>query len=255
MIDIHCHILPGLDDGAHDVRESLEMARFAAREGIVKMIATPHHQNGKYHNPKADIIERTNEMNELLKTEQIGVEILPGQETRIYGDMVQDIDRGEILTLAGSSMYLFVELPSNHVPGYTEQLLFDLQMKGLIPIIVHPERNLELMEQPDKLYKLVKKGAAAQITAASITGYFGKKVQKFAGDIMEANLAHFIASDAHNIKGRSFKMAEAQELLSRRYGLDLLLQFKDNAEAVVSGQNIYREIPSPIKKKKLLWIF
>ncbi|RST74193.1 tyrosine protein phosphatase [Siminovitchia acidinfaciens] len=255
MIDIHCHILPKVDDGPDDVRDSLEMAKMAAGEGISTIVATPHHQNGSYHNVKADIIQKTRDFNEYLKTESIDIKILPGQETRIYGELLEDFEKGEILTIAQSSMYVFVELPSSHVPRYTEQLLYDIQIKGLIPIIVHPERNSELMEQPDKLYKLVKNGAATQVTAASLTGYFGKRTQKFTEEIIEANLTHFIASDAHNTVSRSFKMAEAQELLKKKFGTDTLFMFMDNAESVVADQHIFREIPSRIKKKKSFWIF
>lgn len=96
MIDIHCHILPGIDDGAGDFTESLLMAQKAQEEGIKKIIATPHHQNGKYNNFKEEIIQKTNELNDYLKSEQVKIEILPGQETRIYGEMVEDFDQGEI---------------------------------------------------------------------------------------------------------------------------------------------------------------
>lgn len=255
MIDIHCHILPGVDDGAADFTESLQMAQKAQEEGIKKIIATPHHQNGKYNNYKKDILQKVNELNDYLQIEGIRVQILSGQETRIYGEMVEDYENGEILTLANISNYVFVELPSGHVPRYTEQLLFDLQMKGLAPVIVHPERNAELIEQPDKLYKFVKNGAATQITAASYSGYFGKKIQKFTADLIQANLTHFIASDAHNTTSRGFKMEEAYELVKKEFGTDLLFMFMDNAEAIVEGQDIFREIPERVKKKKLFGLF
>lgn len=255
MIDIHCHILPGLDDGASDLEESLEMARIAEKEGIKKIVATPHHQNGKYTNTKADIIEKTKELNEHLQAEGIDLEILPGQEPRIYGELLKDLEKDEILTVARHPAYVLVELPSNHVPRYTGQLLFDIQMKGLTPVIVHPERNSELMEQPDKLYKFVKNGAATQVTAASITGYFGKNIQKFTEEIIEANLAHFFASDAHNAKSRTFKMAEAREVIAKKFGTDTLYMLMDNAQMATNGQSIFMEMPNRIRKKKLFWIF
>lgn len=255
MIDIHCHILPGVDDGAALFAESLEMAKQAEKEGIRKIVATPHHQNGKYHNVKTDIIQKTAELNNYFQAEQVDLEVLPGQETRINGEMVKDFENGEIVTLANVSTYLFVELPSGHVPHYTGQLLFDLQMKGLTPVIVHPERNAELMEQPDKLYKLVNNGAVTQITAASFTGYFGKKIQRFTFDLIEANLTHFIASDAHNTTNRTFKMDEARSLLEKKYGVDMLFYFMENAELIVDGKDIYREIPEQIKKRKLFGLF
>ena len=255
IIDIHCHILPGIDDGAADFTESLEMAKAAAKEGIKKIIATPHHRNGSYDNYKDEIIHRTKELNEYLQSEQVKVEILPGQETRIYGEMVEDYEKGEILTLAEVSTYVFVELPSGHVPRYTEQLLFDLQMQGVTPVIVHPERNAELIQQPDKLYQFVKSGAATQITAASVVGYFGKKIQKFTEDLIRANLTHFIASDAHNTTTRAFKMEEALEAINAKFGSDILFMLMDNAELIVDGKDIFREIPERIRKKRILGLF
>ncbi|MEK3888442.1 tyrosine-protein phosphatase [Bacillus sp. FSL K6-3431] len=255
MIDIHCHILPGIDDGARDLGDSLAMAKQAVKEGIHTIIATPHHKNGSYNNYKAEIIQRTEELNDALQSENINLSILPGQETRIYGDILEDYEAGEILTLGNASNYLFIELPSNHVPRYTNRLCFDLQMKGLTPVIVHPERNVELIEHPDKLYKLVQDGVATQITAGSFTGYFGKKIQKFTFDLIESNLTHFLASDAHNITKRSFKMEVAHELLEKKYGTDSLYYFMDNAELVIAGKDIDRDIPTPIKRKKILGFF
>lgn len=255
IIDIHCHILPGIDDGAADFTESLEMAKAAAKEGIKKIIATPHHRNGSYDNYKDEIIHRTKELNDYLQSEQVKVEILPGQETRIYGEMVEDYEKGEILTLAEVSTYVFVEFPSGNVPRYTEQLLFDLQMKGVTPVIVHPERNAELIQQPDKLYQFVKNGAATQVTAASVVGYFGKKIQKFTEDLIQANLTHFIASDAHNTTTRAFKMEEALEVINAKFGSDILFMLMDNSELIVDGKDIFREIPERVRKKRIFGLF
>jgi len=247
--------LPNVDDGAANFTESLLMARQAAKEGIRKIIATPHHQNGKYNNFKEEILRKTAELNDYLQSEGVMVEILPGQESRIYGEILEDYQSGEIMTLANISSYLFIELPSGHVPRYTNQLLYDIQISGLTPVIVHPERNSELIEQPDKLYGLVKNGAATQITAASLTGYFGKKIQKFSFDLIESNLTHFIASDAHNTTKRAFKMEEAFELLKKKYGTDPLYYFMDNSEMIIDGKDIYREVPERVKKKKLFGLF
>jgi len=255
MIDIHCHILPYVDDGASHYTDSLLMAKQAESEGIHTIIATPHHQNGSYTNAKNDIVKKVAELNDYLKTKQVHVQILPGQETRIYGELLEDYEAGEILTLAGISNYLFIELPSNNVPHYTDQLCYDMQMKGLTPVIVHPERNSEIIQRPEKLYTLVKNGAATQITAASFAGYFGKKIQQFTFDLVRANLTHFIASDAHNTDTRGFKISEAFDLLETKFGQDIVYYFMDNAELIVDGKEIYREVPEQIKKKKIFGLF
>jgi protein-tyrosine phosphatase len=254
VIDIHSHILPGIDDGAKHVGDSIDMAKQAVNEGIHTIIATPHHKNSKYNNYKTDIISMVKNLNEQLETEKIPLKVLPGQEVRIYGEMLDDIKKNEILSL-NESQYIFIELPSGHVPRYTEKLLFDLQLKGLVPIIVHPERNQEIIERPDALYNLVKKGALTQVTASSLCGYFGKKIKTFSLQLIEANLTHFIASDAHNIKSRGFNMAEAMDLIETKYGLDYVYLFQENAELLVGGCNVYREAPQTIRKKKFLGIF
>jgi protein-tyrosine phosphatase len=255
MIDIHSHILPGIDDGAKTIQDSIDMAKKAVSEGIHTIIATPHHRNGKYDNITSDILPLVDHLNETFKLEQINLDVLPGQECRIYGEILEDYQKGEILTLNKDSQYLFIEFPSSSVPRYAERLLYDIQVEGLTPVIVHPERNAELIERPDKLYRLVKNGAATQLTASSLVGYFGKNIQKFSQQMIEANLTHFIASDAHNINNRTFKMEEAMDYIEKKYGIDTVYYFTENAEMVVENKTIYKEIPEEIKKKKFLGIF
>ncbi|MGE8204700.1 tyrosine-protein phosphatase [Heyndrickxia sp. NPDC080065] len=255
MIDIHCHILPGVDDGAKNLSDSIAMAKQAISEGIDIIIATPHHKNGTYINRKIDILNKVKELNEAFKTEGLNLTVLPGQENRIFGEIIEDYDQGDILTLTGHSTYLFIEFPSGHVPRYAKQLLYDIQLKGLHPIIVHPERNAQLIENPDLLYEFVKNGAATQITAASLTGYFGKKIKRYTEQIIESNLTHFIASDAHNTTTRAFKMNEALDILEQKYGVDSVYYFTENAELLAEGNHIFREVPEPIKTKKFFGLF
>lgn len=232
MIDIHCHILPEVDDGARTLEDSLAMARKAVNEGIHTIIATPHHKNSQFENPKENILEKVIMLNEKLSQENIPLKVLPGQEPRINGTLVEDYEAGEILTLA-EGKYIFVELPTAHVPRYTERLLYDVQVKGLMPIIVHPERNQEIIKNPDLLYKLVKNGTMTQITAASICGKFGKNIRKFTEQLVDANLTHFIASDAHNITSRSFCFQEALDEIKTSYGSDMVYYFTENAELLI----------------------
>ncbi|MEH7378281.1 tyrosine-protein phosphatase [Neobacillus drentensis] len=254
MIDLHSHILPGIDDGARDLSESIEMAKKAAEQGIHTIVATPHHLNNRYENPKQTIIDRVRELNKVLLEEKIDLNVLPGQETRIYGEMVEGCETGEILPI-NNTHYVLVEFSSSHVPRYTEKLFYDLQMKGLIPVIVHPERNQEIIEHPELLYKLVKKGALSQVTAASVCGDFGKKIKTFSLQLIEANLTHFIASDAHNTTNRTFKMKEAFDIIQAKYGNEMVYLFQENAELVIEGSHVYKEVPERIKKKKFFNIF
>ncbi|MCQ6274665.1 tyrosine protein phosphatase [Bacillus sp. V3B] len=255
MIDIHCHILPGIDDGAKNIEDSMLMAKEAVREGIHTIIATPHHKNNQYENEKRAILEHVSHLNKYLENEGIPLTILPGQENRIYGEIITDyLSGGKILPLAESS-YLFIEFPSGSVPRYAERLLYELQTEGLIPIIVHPERNQEINENPDLLYKFVNNGALTQVTAGSVCGYFGKNIKKFSRQLIEANLTHFIASDAHNVRNRTFKMVEAMEQIEKSYGLDMVYLFRENAELLVENKNVYKEIPEKVQRKKFLGLF
>jgi protein-tyrosine phosphatase len=254
MIDLHCHILPDVDDGPRNVAESVEMAKQAVRQGIKTIIATPHHRNEKYENHGQTLFRQVEEFNRVLKSENLDLTVLPGQETRIFGEMVEGLATGEILSL-NQGKYVLVELPSGHVPRYTSQLMFDIQLKGFVPVIVHPERNQEIIENPEVLYQLVKKGALTQVTASSVTGHFGKTIKKFTHQLLEANLTHFIASDAHNTTSRGFKMVEAYGVVEKVFGVDFVYMLRENAELVLAGKSIYKESPERIKRKKIFGLF
>ncbi|MHC0036454.1 tyrosine-protein phosphatase [Pseudoneobacillus sp. C159] len=257
MIDLHCHILPNVDDGPDRLAESVEMAKQAVREGITTIIATPHHRNENYENHYQTIFRKVEELNAALKAENIDLTVLPGQEPRIFGEMIDGLLNGEvgIINQHGERKYVLVELPSGHVPRYTGQLLFDMQLKGYLPIIVHPERNSEIIENPEVLYQLVKKGALTQVTASSVSGHFGKTIKKFSLQLIEANLAHFIASDAHNTTSRGFKMIEALDVVQKKFGEDYVNLFTENARLAVEGKRVRKEAPERVKRKRVLGLF
>ncbi len=254
MIDIHTHILPGIDDGAQTEEDSLNMAKMAVDQGIHTIIATPHHKNGSYENARDSILTYTEILNNLFQSHGLPLTLLAGQETRINGDMVEGLEIGEILPL-NDTQYVFVEFSSSHVPNYAKQVLFDIQVAGYIPIIVHPERNQELLERPDILYNFVRKGALTQITAGSLVGKFGKNIQKFSHQLIEANLTHFIASDAHNTTTRSFWMQEAFATVKETYGTSTYYMFIENSQLLVDGMNVNRMEPFRVKKRKFLGLF
>ncbi|WP_434167467.1 tyrosine-protein phosphatase [Peribacillus frigoritolerans] len=254
MIDIHCHILPGVDDGSADMKESLNMARKAAEAGITHIFATPHHLNEKYVNIKSDIIDRAVRLNESFQLENIPLTIHLGQEVRIHRDIFTSLEKEEILTLDDNGTYLLLELPPGRVPTYTQEVIYELLLKGITPIIVHPERNKELIENHKLLFELVQEGALTQITSGSIIGNFGKSIQSFSKKIIEHNLAHFIATDAHNIGSRGFTLQQAYETITKTYGIQRTFYFKENAEQLLKDQCPAIEKPLPFKKR-ILGIF
>lgn len=254
LIDIHSHILPGVDDGAKTEAESIAMAKAAIDEGIQTIIATPHHRNRAYDNYKQEIVTNVSILNELLKQEQIPLEVLAGQEVRIYGELLDDYEHGDIQTLADTN-YVLVEFPFGDVPQYAEQLLYDIQVKGLRPIIAHPERNRELIENHDRMYAFIRNGALAQLTAASLIGEFGKEIEQFSHQLLEANLVQFIASDAHNTDTRGFGLRQAYDLIRDEYGIETYYMLLENSELLIENRNVNRLEPSRIQKRKGLFSF
>ncbi|MCY9006787.1 tyrosine-protein phosphatase [Peribacillus frigoritolerans] len=254
MIDIHCHILPGIDDGSADMNESMNMARKAVEAGITHIFATPHHLNEKYVNVKSNIIDRAVMLNENLHQNNIPLTIHLGQEVRIHRDIFTSLEKEEILTLDDNGRYLLLELPSGSVPTYTQEVIYELLLKGITPIIVHPERNKELIGNHKLLFELVQEGALTQLTSGSIIGQFGKNVKSFSKKIIEHNLAHFIATDAHNIGTRGFTLQQAYETTTKAYGVQRTFYFKENAQQLLKDQSPAIEKPLPFKKK-ILGIF
>ncbi|AOH53634.1 tyrosine protein phosphatase [Peribacillus muralis] len=234
MIDIHSHILPGVDDGADNIGESIVMARKAVEQGITNIIATPHYHKGKYDNDKEKVEGETRKLNQVLYDLEIPLKVWPGQEIRITDELLEDFDHNQIITLNGLQ-YILLELPSNHVPRYTERLIHDLQIKRITPIIAHPERNLEIIRNPDLLEYLVWNGAYSQITAGSITGKFGWKTKRFSNYLIGSDLAHFIASDAHNTGNRGFQLKEAYKMVQKNFGQKVVEEFNENAKSVLYG--------------------
>lgn len=230
------------------------MARKAVEVGITHIFATPHHLNEKFVNVKSDIIDRAARLNESLHQNNIPLTIHLGQEVRIHQDIFTSLEKEEILTLDDNGTYLLLELPSGRVPTYTLEVIYELQLKGITPIIVHPERNRELFENHKLLFELVQEGALTQLTSGSITGNFGKNIQSFSKKIIEHNLAHFIATDAHNIGSRGFTLQQAYETITKVHGIERIFHFKENVEQLLKNQSPVVEKPVPFKKK-ILGIF
>ena len=249
MIDLHCHILPGLDDGAKDWETSLEMARIAEADGIHTIVATPHHKSVADND--VETIERlTDELNDRLQAANINVKILPGAETHYYAEFAEDLKKGEVLPL-NHSRYVYLELPHGQVPRYIEDMVFEIVVQGYTPIIPHPERNREIRENPDLLYALVDAGAISQVTAGSITGYYGSETEKFSFQLFKHNLSHVIASDGHGVNRRKPVLGEAYERLEKTVGRECVEGCLSNAQNIVNRKELQVAIPSKIKRKKL----
>lgn len=255
MIDLHCHILPSIDDGAKSIEDSIDMAREAVAEGITHIVATPHYKNGHWDNEKKDILLLVDELQEELDARGIPLTIFPGQEVRINGELFEDLKEDKIQFIDESKQYVLIEFPTPSVPAYSESLFFELQKEGIIPIIVHPERNRAVLNDPNVLLPFIEKGALAQLTASSYVGGFGKSIQKLSKQLIEANLVHFIASDAHNISSRAFYMDEAYQKLEKEFGREKVEEYHQVTKDLINGELIIPPTARKVKKIKFLGIF
>lgn len=250
MIDLHCHILPGVDDGPQTLDESIAMAHEATRQGITHILCTPHHNNGRYDNPAAKIIPAVQELQMELDKRGIGLTLFEGQEVRITGELMEAIYRQEILFTDLEDQYLLIEFPTMEVPAYAEQLFFQLIGQGFTPVIVHPERNAVFGHDPNRLLPYLEMGALTQLTAPSITGFFGRKIQKIAKTMLENKMVYMVASDAHSIQHRGFYLKEAYQEIERSVGRGYVQAMEQMTKDLLNGDPVQRPAFQRIKRSR-----
>lgn len=256
MIDLHCHILPGLDDGARDMDHAIAMARISLEEGVTSIVATPHLFKGGFEYGDLGVIEdRRRDLVSALGAAGIPVEIRGGAEVHISHNLADEIRRHrEILTVAGSA-YMLLEFPSDHVFSGVKDLLFELMSERVVPVIVHPERNTVFAQSPGLLFELVAMGALAQVNGSSVLGRNGSQAAESARLFLESGLIHFIASDGHNTRTMSPRLAEAVRKAAEIVGEEQARAFAEgNPRAVLDDEDIpCRPDPvNPQKKRKRL---
>ena len=242
MIDLHCHILPGIDDGPRTWEESLQMARVAYQDGITTIVATPHIDDGIYEVQRSQILDRTYEFSSLLKKGNINIKVLPGASIHIQEGLVEGLKNGDLMTLNDTGKYVLLELPHECVPDITD-LIFRLQIAGIKPIIAHPERNLEIQQSPYILDGLSERGCLFQTTAASFLGDFGPRAKKCAKDLLrQGDGMLFVATDAHSATKRPPKLSAALKKMVNMsfYYIDALAFVLEYPQAVIEGKEIRR---------------
>jgi protein-tyrosine phosphatase len=220
MIDIHTHILPMIDDGPTLMQESLEMCRIAVNDGIKKIIATPHVQNGMDDSDANKVLEKIRMLNQLLKQEGLDLVIFPGAEVHL-NDRLLDTDilrESSILTINDGKKYILLEFPFQWIPPETEQIIFKLKSMGFTPILPHLERNHRIQRNPHMVVRYVEMGAILQVTAQSITGDFDAVPLKCVLWMLKNNLVHVIASDAHSPIARPPILSRAVKVVSEMLG-------------------------------------
>ncbi len=237
MIDLHCHILPGIDDGPVSQKESLAMARRAVEDGIHTIVATPHTLNGIYLNPAREIISKVAALQNILSINQIQIELCAASDVHLCPHLLEMVDSGDALTINDAKKYMLLELPSQAIPKGVKDEIFSLKLNGITPIITHPERNGIIQHDLDILYDMVSMGAMSQVTAMSITGDFGGGVKRAAEIMLKKRLVHIIASDAHGVHNRPPVLSRAVEHAAEILGNyeEAMRMVKEVPAAILSG--------------------
>lgn len=251
MLDLHTHILPGLDDGPSHMEEALDMARSFLRAETNLVAATPHFIYGYTQDEREQVLAAVKDFNSLLAAHDLGLKVLPGMEIEICPEIPRLYREGRLLTLNDQGRHLLIELPFNSFPPFTRQVFYELKLLGVTPILAHPERNSEILEDPGIVYDLVTRGVLIQVNGGSLLGYFGKSVERLAVSLLKCRMVHFVAGDAHRAhgtRGPCLHLASPQleKIIGREAACRLL---SENPRAVTEGKNISVSKPIPPKQR------
>jgi protein-tyrosine phosphatase len=238
-VDVHCHCLPGLDDGPATMSESLALCQALVDDGITTVIATPH-QLGRFSecNEAVQIREAVSALNEELKGNDIALRVVPGADVRVDERICKLLEEDKVLTLADGGKYILIELP-HEVFIDIEPLLAELSSVNIQAIISHPERHSELAKNPNILLKWLEYPAHLQVTAGSLLGCFGPAVQRFAWQLLSSGWISLVATDCHDLDGRRPCTSAAFEHISDRLGKRFArLVCIENPFRVLNGQDM-----------------
>lgn len=220
MIDLHNHLLPGIDDGAPDLDTALELARLAVAEGITHLVCTPHIHPGRYDNDLAGIEAARQRLVSGLREAHIPLQIAAAAEVRYSAELMQGIEQDSLPFLGHwhGKRVLLLELPHGEVPFGAERLTEWLLQHGVMPMLAHPERNKGVMQCPRKLKPFIEQGCLLQVTAGAVAGRFGEPARLIANALLELGLVTILASDAHNIQHRPPVLSEGMRHAARIVG-------------------------------------
>lgn len=217
MIDLHNHILPGIDDGAPDLATSIEMARMHVDQGVEIVACTPHILPGVYHNEGPQIRQAVDNLQQALDEAGVPLILIPGADNHIIPDFVSELHKGRLLSL-GDTRYVLVEPPHNVAPARLDELVFTILLANYVPIVTHPERLKWVEEKYDIIERMAARGIWMQITSGSLTGRFGRRPQYWAERMIGEGIVHILASDAHDTRKRPPDLAEGHRAAERLVG-------------------------------------
>lgn len=251
MIDLHCHLLPGIDDGAKDMNEALEMMRVAQWEGIRTIVCTPHFYEGLM-TPRTDLIyERFLDLRQKAEANSIDIELILGQEVFLTPEVPENIKNGRVLKINQNTPYLLVEFPHGEVPRYAKEIIFNLLVEGIVPILAHPERNMSILKNPNLLKDLIDRGVLVQLNASSLTGLYGQWVAEGAKTLVKHKMVHLLGTDAHSLGKRGPYMKRATYMIEDMGGKRLVRQLtEENPRRVLEGKKLEVEKPLLVQTEK-----
>ncbi len=256
MIDVHCHLLPGIDDGARDLEMALQMARIAQADGITHIVCTPHIYPGMYDNDAQGIRQAVAELQSRLDEAGIGLRLSAGADAHLTPDLGADIAAGRVPTLA-ASRYLLLEPPHHVAPPRFEETVFALMAGGLVPVITHPERLTWVETHHDVFVRLAERGCWMQITAGALTGRFGRRVSYWADRFVCEGRAHILATDAHHPTRRPPLLEEARAAAERLIGAEEAAHLVRTRPAMILADEAPEAAPAVVgrtQKKAFGWL-
>jgi len=217
MVDIHHHLLPGLDDGSKDLETSIAMAKMAAADGITHIVATPH-ANHRYNFDPALIDERLSALRQALAADGVSITIGRGCDFHLSYENLQHAYREPKHFAINGLGYMLVELPDYSIPKQLDDAFYELRIAGVEPILTHPERNPALQKDSSRMEEWLRQGMLVQLTTSSVLGQMGSVAERMSHRMLENRWVHFLATDAHNLKSRPPQMQAAHDLVAKKYG-------------------------------------
>ena len=250
MVDIHSHIIADIDDGSKDIEMTINMLKKAELSGTTDIIATPHFMRGRFEVEYNEVLKKVDELRELSRKNNIDINIYAGQEV-YYSKNILEYYNDKLIGTINNTKYMLIELPIVEFNiDEVINVIYELQIRGITPIIAHPERYKQFIKKPSMINTLAKEGMLFQLNAGSITGSFGKEVKKTANKYLENNIYSFMGSDAHRDRGRDTNIKEALNILERSQRKE----FINNGRLMLENEEVNFK-GSIVKEKKFLGIF
>jgi protein-tyrosine phosphatase len=248
MIDLHAHILPGIDDGPSGFDEALAMMEAGRKDGITGAVCSSHVLDRFDVATESRFADAFSELRKRAALAGIRMDLWLGAEIH----MNVSLDPVPVAaTIAAGGKFILVELPLNDIPHDADDKLFQLTVEGYSPILAHPERNAVLIEKPERVYSLVLRGVLMQVNAGSLTGEFGYRIRKAAETLLDHGLVHFIGTDCHNLRSRPMRLSAAFKAAAGRVGADTARELTEgNPLRVIAGEPVWTPELVPFSAKK-----